>query len=204
MKTLLRYKSRLELTSLAIHPNEDCIATGTQSGKIILWYNYLQSADTQLRTEVTKDTLHWHSLPVLSLCFTPEGSYLLSGGHECVLVKWMFKSGQTEFKPRLGAPLSEIVLSKDNTFYVSQHTDNTIHIIGTNMSVQQTLCGFLSPKLNSLKATDTLYHTGLNYFSKLNCLMTNGKPGHLQFYSYSSDKLLFNVNTLILERLNFR
>lgn len=197
---LNKYKAKLELTSLAIHPNEDCIATGTQSGKIILWYNYLQSPDaselTGQRQHATKSVLHWHSLPVLSLRFTPEGSYLLSGGHECVLVKWMFKSGQTEFKPRLGAPLSDIVLSKDNTLYVSQHTDNTIHIIGTNMTVQQTFCGFLSPGLGqkSLKSTETLYHTGLNYFQKLNCLVTNGKPGHLQFYSYSSDKLLFNLD----------
>lgn len=68
------------------------------------------------------------------------------------------------------------------------------------MAVLQTFCGFLSPGLaqKSLKSsTETLYHTGLNYFSKLNCLVTNGKPGHLQFYSYSSDKLLFNVNNRI-------
>lgn len=121
------------LTCLAIHPNEDCIATGTDSGKIILWYNYLQqSTEDTMRDngsrktlKATKTVLHWHSLSVLSLCFTPEGSYLLSGGHECVLVKWMYRTGQPEFKPRLGAPLGEIVLAKDNTLYATQHLDNS-------------------------------------------------------------------------------
>ena len=130
-----------------MHPNEDCIATGTASGKILLWYNYLASLShnqideddqmnglstneavkTQNKIKPTKTVLHWHSLPVLSLCFTVEGSFLLSGGHECVLVKWMFKSGQKEFKPRLGAPLNEIACANDNTLYAAHHLDNCEH-----------------------------------------------------------------------------
>ena len=116
-----------------MHPNEDCIATGTSTGKIIVWYNYFQSeAENQEnglksgKSRPTMNTLHWHALPVLSLSFTTEGSYLLSGGHECVLVKWMFKSGQKDFKPRLAAPISEIVCAKDNTLYATQHLDNSI------------------------------------------------------------------------------
>ena len=69
--------------------------------------------------------LHWHSLSVLSLAFSTEGSYLLSGGHECVLVKWLTKTGQKDFKPRLGAPINEITCSLDNTLYVSRHVDNS-------------------------------------------------------------------------------
>lgn len=193
----------MELTCLAMHPNEDCIATGTTNGKIILWYNYLQALsanndenNNKLNAKSLKPTmsvLHWHSLPVLSLCFTTEGSFLLSGGHECVLVKWMYKSGQKDFRPRLGAPLNEICCSNDNTLIASRHLDNSIHLIGTNLSVIQTFSTFICPNFSSTKDVRTFYPCGLNYFSNLNCLITNGKPGHLQFYSFNADKLLFNV-----------
>ncbi len=48
-------------------------------------------------TTPSETTLYWHSLPVVCLNFTTEGSFLLSGGHECVLVKWMYKKSQKEF-----------------------------------------------------------------------------------------------------------
>jgi len=200
----------MELTCLATHPNEDCIATGTSSGKIILWYNYLQAImanndennnfNSKSHFKPTMNILHWHSLPVLSLCFTTEGSFLLSGGHECVLVKWMYKSGQKVFKPRLGAPINEISCSNDNTIIGTRHLDNSIHLIGTNLSVIQTFSTFICPNFSSTsKDSNTFYPCGLNYFNNLNCLITNGKPGHLQFYSFNADKLIFNVGLVILD-----
>lgn len=72
--------------------------------------------------------VHWHALPVLSLTYTPEGTYLLSGGHESVLAKWSHESygdhSQREYLPRLGAPVSHIALSADNSVYVTTHMDN--------------------------------------------------------------------------------
>ena len=71
---------------------------------------------------------HWHALAVLSLKYTPEGSFLLSGGHESVLVKWPHgaygNQSQREFLPRLGAPVSHITSSEDNSVYVTSHLDN--------------------------------------------------------------------------------
>lgn len=52
------------------------------------------------------------------------GSYLLSGGHECVLVKWQMNSLRKDFLPRLGAPLTHIVSSKDSTLSAICHDDN--------------------------------------------------------------------------------
>lgn len=116
-----------------MHPNEDCIATGTTTGKIIVWYNYLRSLlkksdfdSDENNPKPTECVLHWHSLPVLSVFFTTEGSILLSGGHECVLVKWLFKSGQKDFKPRLGSPINNILASADNSLYITRHLDNSI------------------------------------------------------------------------------
>ena len=72
--------------------------------------------------------VHWHALSVLSLSFTPDGTFLLSGGHESVLVKWPHggygNSSEREFLPRLGAPISQITTSEDNSVYVTSHLDN--------------------------------------------------------------------------------
>lgn len=234
----------MELTCLSMHPNEDCIATGAINGKIILWYNYLacikntnkNNANAQstlnggfgknATIKPTRSILHWHSLPVLSLQFTPEGSHLLSGGYECVLVKWFYKSGQKDFRPRLGSPITKINCSVNNTIYVLGHLDNcklicktnnniiihkkmitfvdlAMHLINSsNFNILQTISGFLCPALknnvnNSSNLTSfeqTLYPAGLSYFAPLNCIVANGKPGHLQFYSFDSEKLLFNVS----------
>ena len=136
---------------------------------------------------------------------------MLSGGHECVLVKWMYKTGQKDFKPRLGSPIKEICCAPDNTIYALDHSDNCMllllllrkilfnfffkasHIIGTNFSILQTFSGFIAPNLTANKKNP--FPSGLNYFSRLNCLVTNGKPGHLQFFKPIYEKLLFNVSS---------
>lgn len=72
--------------------------------------------------------VHWHALPVLSVRYTPEGSYLLSGGHESVLVKWAHDAyanySEREYLARMGAPLCHISSSDDNSVYISSHNDN--------------------------------------------------------------------------------
>lgn len=99
----------------------DCSPENEQDNNLKIKENY----QPKNLIKPVKNTLHWHSLPVLCLNFTSEGSFLLSGGHECVLVKWMYKTGSKDFLPRLGAPLSEITCSKDNTLYAIRHSDNS-------------------------------------------------------------------------------
>jgi NET1-associated nuclear protein 1 (U3 small nucleolar RNA-associated protein 17) len=54
-----------------------------------------------------------------------KGSYLLSGGHECVLVKWLYRTSEPTFRPRLSAPLIHLASSNDQTFYTCTHSDNS-------------------------------------------------------------------------------
>lgn len=61
---------------------------------------------------------HWYTHSLLT------GSYLLSGGHECVLVKWQYNSHHRELLPRMGAPIRFLACSPDNTTYATAHTDN--------------------------------------------------------------------------------
>lgn len=39
-----------------------------------------------------------------------------------------------------------------------------------------------------------VYPTGVNFEPKTGALVTNGLPGHLQFYSVTQDQLLYNVS----------
>lgn len=72
--------------------------------------------------------------------------------------------------------------------------------MSANLNIIQTIAPFLCPNSSSNSAVPKtteqtgLYPTGLNYFPAMNCIVTNGKPGHLQFYAHVAEKLLFNVN----------
>ena len=106
-----------KITCVEIHPHGQCLALGTQSGRIALWYSFLNK-------EIQMSYLHWHSLSVNCLSFSFDGSYLLSGGNECVLVKWILNKNEPTILPRLGSPLIYLTSSQDQTFYVSTHVDN--------------------------------------------------------------------------------
>lgn len=53
-----------------------------------------------------------------------QGSYILSGGEESVLVLWQFKTHHKQFLPRLGAPIKHICSSSDDTLIAVSHMDN--------------------------------------------------------------------------------
>ena len=76
--------------------------------------------------------------------------------------------------------------------------------MSANLNIIQTIAPFLCPNSSSncaaIKSAEPavgLYPTGLNYFPAMNCIVTNGKPGHLQFYAHVSEKLLFNVSFVL-------
>ena len=59
------------------------------------------------------------SLPPTSLP-PPPGTYLLSGGEECVLVVWQLASCKSHYRPRLGAQITRIACApSDQSFAVS-------------------------------------------------------------------------------------
>ncbi|CAF1265409.1 unnamed protein product [Rotaria sordida] len=165
-----------------------CLSTNISFGnKDEFEYNFLNSTNK----EPTVSYLHWHSLPVLCLSFSTDGSYLLSGGHECVLVKWLFRKSEPTFRPRLGAPIIYVTSSNNQTFYACTHSDNTLHLIGSNLSIQRTIGGInhmFLPQQASLPA-------GIHAFNCQQALVMNsGKPDYLQFTSSDNGKLLYNLD----------
>uniref|UniRef100_A0A672FTV9 WD repeat-containing protein 75 second beta-propeller domain-containing protein n=1 Tax=Salarias fasciatus TaxID=181472 RepID=A0A672FTV9_SALFA len=167
-------------TCISCHPKDDCIATGHEDGKIRLWRNFNH------KKEYTYTTLHWHHDAVSSLCFTPEGTNLLSGGVESVLVQWRYNQpSQRDFLPRLGGAITHITVSPDGALFFTSHSDNKITIIQSCVKVSAVIQGLV--KGESVR-------TELMVDPRSKALVLNGKPGHLQFYSLWRDKLLYNLD----------
>uniref|UniRef100_A0A8C8EG05 WD repeat domain 75 n=1 Tax=Otus sunia TaxID=257818 RepID=A0A8C8EG05_9STRI len=153
---------------IACHPTEDCIATGHADGKIRLWRNFHH------KKEYTFSTLHWHHDTVMDLAFSLQGSSLLSGGVESVIVLWRNESErQRDFLPRLGSAIEYISVSPDGTLCCTLHTDNS-----------KAEC--VTSHLGSF--------TGLVVDPRTKALVLNGEPGHLQFYCLQSDQQLFSLD----------
>nr|XP_056717456.1 WD repeat-containing protein 75 [Euleptes europaea] len=175
-------------TCVACHPKEDCIASGHKDGKIRLWRNFHH------KREYTFSTLHWHHDEVMDLAFSVEGTSLLSGGVESVLVQWRDGSdSKKEFLPRLGATIQNISASPDGTFYCTSHSDNKITIIHSSLRVSTIIQGLI-------KGSDV--KTGLMVDPRTNALVLNGKPGHLQFYSLQNDKQLYSLDIVQQEYIH--
>ncbi|XP_067405145.1 WD repeat-containing protein 75 isoform X2 [Emydura macquarii macquarii] len=175
-------------TCVACHPKEDCIASGHEDGKIRLWRNFNH------KREYTFSTLHWHHDVVMDLTFSVEGTSLLSGGVESVLVQWRDGSDcKKEFLPRLGSTIEHISASPDGTFYCTCHTENKITIIHSNLRVSAVIQGLV-------KGSDV--KTGLVVDPRTKALVLNGKPGHLQFYCLQTDKQLYNLDIVQQEYIH--
>jgi NET1-associated nuclear protein 1 (U3 small nucleolar RNA-associated protein 17) len=111
----VKFVSPEALTCLALHPTEEYFATGDEKGNIRLWYclnDTIAAPKAEVEKRAPTSTLHWHAHAVSALTFTPNGSYLLSGGEESVLVIWQIHSGKKEFVPRVGAPIDSMAVSR--------------------------------------------------------------------------------------------
>lgn len=121
-----KYATESRITALAFHPDKHMarFATGEQNGKIKIWHclelahdHSPARGDNAWEPVAVTTTLHWHAHAVAALQYTPDGSQLLSGGEESVLVLWKLNSGHAggsdgrEFVPRLGAPIVALAVA---------------------------------------------------------------------------------------------
>lgn len=107
-----KFTSTHRLTCLAFHPSQGYFATGDEAGQVRLWYCLGQDQLTFEKLKAEKKPVtsmfHWHAHAVEAIAFTPNGSYLLSGGLASVLVLWQIDTGHRGFVPRVGAPIKSI------------------------------------------------------------------------------------------------
>ena len=162
---------------------------------------------------MSKTVVHWHSTSVSDTIFSLEGSYMWSGGWESTLVQWSLNNtDQKDFVSRLGAAIVRLSMSYDGHVLAVSHSDSgkflwryaninswsimffydfpVIHLVGLQRNILQTI------KSISLTAADL----PSNYRSEQTdgvfcvdpisrCLVLRGKPGSLQFYNPSKDRL---------------
>ncbi|KJE98056.1 hypothetical protein CAOG_08091 [Capsaspora owczarzaki ATCC 30864] len=185
-----KFKHARDLTCVAIHPTEAYIATGDSRGEIVLWYLQSESMQQQgaSRTPATS-VMHWHANAVAHMCFSSDGVYLISGGLESVLVMWQLQTGHRQYLPRLGAAITAVATSADDTLYAVSHADNSIRIVSA-VSLK-TLRIVQSLKLGE---RDSAPVTGLVVEPRTNMLVLNSTlPGTIQFFDAHHDRHVTDI-----------
>ncbi|XP_078460030.1 WD repeat-containing protein 75 [Lampetra planeri] len=187
LKSNMKKKTDNTFVVVACHPTEDCIATGHVDGRIRLWRNFWH------KKQYTFSTYHWHSEGVSDLAYSAEGTCLLTGGPEAVLVQWRHcAEEQKDFLPRLGAPISSVSTSPCGALLATGHVDNKITIVKSNLFVVRVIQGLVRGGSAS---------TGLIVDPRSKALALNGKPGCLQFYSLGTDELLYDLDIVQQEHI---
>lgn len=159
------------LTAIRMHPEQSYFAVGDAGGQIIKFY-----------PNNTKQKLHWHSHKVKTLNFTSDGSYMISGGEEGVLVLWHDSTGNRSFLPRLGSSITDCVISEDNSFYVVKMIDNSVKVLlSADNKIIASYQGLTDP--SKILPYNKIF-TGLVKYEDL--FVLNGIPGYLQFFNPNS------------------
>jgi len=217
---LMHYNKTDEMISVACHPHLPLVVVGCANGKILA----INEID---QPHVTRVVYHWHSLPVTALAFTKDGTHFLSGGHECVLVRWnLHAAGDRKYVPRVGAAIRRIAISASNDFYAVSLSDNSVAVYGSTRVPEAVFRGMIKCPFkrapddgfannNSADITNKNHNvdvdvptavrlsavpTGLHLDPRSNCLVLNGRLGHLQFYDLTQDRCLQSLDIL---NLNF-
>ena len=127
-----------QVTVLKFHPFKPTLSVGDRSGKITHIANYHLEDEKQHIRSIN----HWHHLPVRCLTFMADGSYLLSGGEEAVMVIWQLETGHKQFLPRLGGSIASIRISPNHRFYCVGLDDNSIRLVNSiTQSIEQVIQG---------------------------------------------------------------
>lgn len=188
---MFQYEHSYRLTAAEFHPTDFCLATGDQNGVVTLWYRLCRSDGHH----PAKVSLHWHAHAVADICFSSDGSYLYSGGEEAVLVVWQVETRRTRFLPRLGAAIQFVSCSANSLFIALSHKDNIIQLVsGHQLEVERMVGGLI--KTTGIEGSH--YHScipaGLTVDPRYHCLVTNSRPGQIQFYSPWTDQHILSID----------
>lgn len=107
------------------------LAIGNDNGQIQL-YDDISSLLSQAQPALPAPrVLHWHRSAVSSVKFSPDGSYLISGGKETVLVLWQLETGKKQYLPHLMSEIERISVNALGDRYALQMGDNSIMVLST-------------------------------------------------------------------------
>jgi len=154
--SLLTLRHTKKLTALSFDPAETQVAAGDVTGRILLWTNFFNMEDfneDEQQAAAACSTYHWHSDIVRSLQFSADGSYLLSGGVEGVLVQWQLETMLQDFLPRLGGEICSIVNNpRDPSIHVVACDTNSLKVVNlATMSIESTMQGVSPNPIRNLQ-----------------------------------------------------
>lgn len=189
--TVTKLAPEIPFVSCDIHPQEKLIAAGAKNGEIYIWY---LPSDLLSTKELKKKIILWHTTPVRSIAFSPDGLNLLSGGDEQTLVIWHLESWRNQFLPQLEANFVGISISPDAVHYALLLDDNSIRIVDAYLRrIERTINCF---KLDSLKKSK--WQRPKAVIAPNNLMVTNNVTGYLQFFNVISDRFVFDVQVASL------
>jgi len=113
--------SEQSLRCIALHPELPLLAVGCSDNRA-----YILNSET---FEIMQ-TLEKHTNSVFSLCFSPDGQWLLSGGRDAQLMVWNVKKN-CEFNRQIPAHLftiNSIVYSPDGNLFATASRDKTVKV----------------------------------------------------------------------------
>ncbi|KAE8387172.1 WD40-repeat-containing domain protein [Aspergillus alliaceus] len=109
------------------------LALGSSDGSILVYHDILglvgQEEHHENRKTGTPRRLHWHRDVVNVVRWSRDGNYIISGGHESVMVLWQLDTGRKQFLPHLSSPICNIVVSSTGNSYVIKLADNSIIVL---------------------------------------------------------------------------
>ncbi|KAF3913866.1 hypothetical protein ABW21_db0203228 [Orbilia brochopaga] len=105
------------------------VAIGDNTGRIFIYHDILAASSPA--QNVVKSKLHWHRSALGCIKYSKDGTYLISGGRETVLVLWQLATSQQQHLPNLGAAIKSISLSPSGATYALLLGDNSIVAIST-------------------------------------------------------------------------
>eukprot|EP01001_Neometanema_parovale_P007758 NODE_404_length_2533_cov_65.771784_g384_i0.p1 GENE.NODE_404_length_2533_cov_65.771784_g384_i0~~NODE_404_length_2533_cov_65.771784_g384_i0.p1 ORF type:complete len:802 (-),score=137.58 NODE_404_length_2533_cov_65.771784_g384_i0:128-2476(-) len=114
---------REAITCIAVHPTMNVVSYGTVKGVVMV----LTLEDQKSSSDVRR--LHWHNSPVAVLEWSQDGTQMITGGEEGVVLIWNTETWRRRHVPRL-TPITGLSLGDARSMLIAVACiPNIIHII---------------------------------------------------------------------------
>ncbi|KAL7789953.1 hypothetical protein V8C37DRAFT_385653 [Trichoderma ceciliae] len=112
------------------------VIVGGARGAIYLYHDALSRSQSLGKSNSSKEGIqaqkfHWHRKAVHAVKWSRDGSYMISGGSENVLVMWQMDTIRKDFLPHLSGSVENIVVSASGSSYVVHLDDNSTMVLST-------------------------------------------------------------------------